>query len=379
MNAFSFAPAVRERVGLIIALAGPSGSGKTLSALKIARGLAGGDDSKIALVDTEAGRGLHYAPAPGEKAGPDRFAFNYADMKPPFSPEAYTDAIKAADSAGFEVVVIDSGSHLWEGEGGVQDQHDAILDAEVERARKNHNGNWAFDEDRTRDRLSVGAWKKPKAAHKRFVSRLLQTRAHIIICLRADEKMRMEKVKDDRGREKTVIIQAKDMPPAERWQPICEKRLPYEMTVSFVLTPDRPGFPVPIKLQEQHRHAVTLDRPLSEETGRLLAEWARGGKQTTARPAVQGDGQGAVPGRPLDAPDDFPGDQPSDPVQVLVDEARRAAMDGLDAYQRYFGGLSRADKTLLVDRGEHAKNKDMAAQADRPADYGADATEGAQP
>lgn len=355
---FTFKTAVRERVGLIIALAGPSGSGKTLSALKIARGLAGGDDSKIAFVDTEAGRGLHYAPAPGEKSGPDRFAFAYADMKPPFSPDAYTEAIKAADGAGFEVVVIDSGSHLWEGEGGVQDQHDAILDAEVERARKNHSGNWAFDEDRTRDRLSVGAWKKPKAAHKRFVSRLLQTRAHIIICLRADEKMRMEKVKDDRGREKTVIIQAKDMPPAERWQPICEKRLPYEMTVSFVLTPDRPGFPVPIKLQEQHRHAVTLDRPLSEETGRLLAEWARGGKQTAARPAP--------------AADDFPGDQRDDPVLRLIDDARAAATNGTEAYQRYFGSITREERQVLADRGEHAKNKTAAAQADQPHDHGAD-------
>jgi hypothetical protein len=35
--------------------------------------------------------------------------------------------------------------------------------------------------------------------------------------------------------------------------------------------------PKPIKLQEQHRGMVPLDRPLSEDTGRLLAEWAAGG------------------------------------------------------------------------------------------------------
>lgn len=338
----SFAPAVRESVSLLISLAGPSGSGKTLSALKIARGLVGGDDSRIAFIDTEAGRGLHYAPAAGEKPGPARFGFQYADMRPPFSPEAYMQAIAAADQAGFGAIVVDSTSHIWEGDGGVQDWHDRILDEEVERARKNHTGSWQFDEGKTRERLSIGAWKVPKMAHKRFVSRLLQCRAHIILCMRADEKMRMEKVKDDRGRERTVIVQAKDMPPAERWQPICEKRLPYEMTVSFVLTPDQPGFPVPIKLQEQHRAAVPLDRPLSEDTGRQLAEWARGG--SSSQPA---DGHPAGETRPAARSPAPLAEPPGGDYSEELAEGRLAADCGLAALEAWWKRMPADTRTAL--------------------------------
>jgi hypothetical protein len=69
----------------------------------------------------------------------------------------------------------------------------------------------------------------------------------------------------------------------------------YEMTISLLLTPENPGVPIPIKpLQAQHRAAIHLDRPLSEETGRLLGEWAAGGV-TPARKAVSPGGAEADP------------------------------------------------------------------------------------
>lgn len=282
---FQFAPAVRESASLLIMIAGASGSGKTLSALKLARGLADGDDSAIAVIDTEAGRAKHYAVTPGEKQSEKRFAFHHGDLRPPFTPEAYMDAIETADKAGFKVIMIDSGSHEWEGEGGLHDEHQEAVEAAVAKSKSiAEEKGWRFDEAQAADRASIGAWKEPKRRHKRFVSRLLQCRAHLIICLRADEKMRIEKVKDDRGREKTVIVQPKDMKPEDRWSPICEKRFPYEMTLSFVLSPDKPGFPVPIKLQEQHRAAIPLDRPLSEESGQQLGVWARGGTVAFLQP-----------------------------------------------------------------------------------------------
>lgn len=278
---FHFRPAVREQVGLLIAIAGASGSGKTLSGLRIARGLAGGDDSKIAVIDTEAGRALHYAVGPGEQPGPNRFAFAHGDLRPPFTPEAYADAIKSADEAGFKVIMIDSCSHEYEGDGGLHEMHDAEAEAAVQKSRLIAEAKgWKFDEASAWDRASVGAWKEPKSRHKRFVSRLLQCRAHLIMCLRADEKIRIEKMKDERGRERTVIIQPKDMPPNERWVPICEKRFMYEMALSFVLTPQRPGVPIPIKFQEQFHKSVPLDEPLSEAVGEALAAWAKGGAST---------------------------------------------------------------------------------------------------
>lgn len=306
IQSFAFAPAVRTRVSLIIAIAGASGGGKTLSALKIGRGLCGGNDSRIAVIDTEAGRANHYAVAPGEKPTADRFAFQYGDLRAPFSPEAYTAAIAAADDAGrFDVVIVDSSSHEYEGDGGLHDIHDALVADAVEKARASHNASWGeFDPVRAAERVSIGAWREPKSRHKRWVSRLLQCRAHMILCLRAEEKIRIEKIKDERGRERTVIVQPSDMKPEERWVPICEKRFMYEMTLSLIVTPQNPGVPIPIKLQQQHRAAVPLDRPLDEATGRALAEWASGGAPASGRPPTAAAEPPASPGSGAIVPGD---------------------------------------------------------------------------
>lgn len=293
----TFAPAVRDRVGLLISISGGTGSGKSFSALKVARGLAtkpGEDltdpatlakiDARIAAIDTEAGRLKHYAPAPGQLPGPAAFGFMHGDMKAPFSPEAYSAGIAEIDRLGFEVAIVDSGSHLWAGDGGVCEMQEEALDAMVDRARAGHERdgrNYPFDEDRARERLSMSAWKEPKMEHKKFVSRLLQSRCHIILCLRAEEKMLMETVEEQGANgkkyKKTVITPAKDRPINERWQPIAEKKLAFEFGTSLLLTTERPGFPIWLKVEEQHQSAVPTDRPLSELTGQRLAEWARGG------------------------------------------------------------------------------------------------------
>lgn len=259
----SFRIAERSGVGLLIGIAGASGSGKTFSALRLARGLAGGDDRAIAFIDTEAGRAKHYAAAKGEAPTASTFAFQHADLTPPFTPERYRALIEEAD-AGFKVIVIDSFSHEWDGEGGLMELHDEI--------HERMGGQ---------DKQSIAAWKEPKLRHKRLVSRLLQCRAHLVICMRAEDKLRMETVKEQgsNGREytKTKITAPKDLPPAERWQPICEKRFPYELITSLVLSPDAPGVAIPLKLQEQHRNAVLNGgKPIDEDVGRALAAWARG-------------------------------------------------------------------------------------------------------
>src|ERR1035437_2928806 len=331
---FEFKPAARQNVSLLIGLCGPSGAGKTFSALSLASGLAGG--GKIAAIDTEAGRMCHYA---------DRFHFDHGDLKAPFSPDRYIEAIEAADAAGYAVIVIDSLSHEWESEGGLHDMHDEILDEQVERARKTHSGNWEFDEGKTRERLRVGAWKVPKSAHKKFVSRLLQCRAHLVMCMRADEKMRIEKVKDDRGREKTVIIQAKDLPPAERWSPICERRFPYELGLSIILTPQRPGFPIPIKIQEQHLAFFPENKPIDEAAGRALAEWARGG-------AV------AIVGGRLE--------QDDNPAPTLAEQGRECAERGMAVLGAFWGNLTPTEKKAVGGADQLASWKRAAADADRP-------------
>ena len=104
---FQFRPARREQAPLLIGVAGPSGAGKTASALKLARGIVGGDEG-IYLVDTEASRAKHYACAEGEEPAPFRFKFSHCDLTAPFSPDRYLEAITAAVSSGARVVIVDS-------------------------------------------------------------------------------------------------------------------------------------------------------------------------------------------------------------------------------------------------------------------------------
>lgn len=242
---FTFRPAIRENVGLLIGLAGASGSGKTYTAMRLASGIAGG--KSFAVIDTEAGRAKHYA---------DAFKFDHGDLAPPFRPSAYADAIHAADKAGYPVIVVDSMTHEWAGEGGV-------LDWQAEE----------FERLGGRDATKLLSWAKPKQGHKAMVQRLLQVRAHLILCFRAEEKVDM--VKEDG---KTKIVPKEGPGGFKGWLPICEKNLPYELTASFLLMAERPGVPVPMKLQEQHRPLFPLDRPITEESGARIAEWARGGE-----------------------------------------------------------------------------------------------------
>ena len=263
---FEFRPAVREQTSLLIGIAGSSGAGKTYSALRLARGLVG-KDGTIALIDTEAGRALHYA---------DQFAFNHGDMKPPFSPDAYFDAIAAADKTGYGAIIVDSMSHEWAGDGGCLDMHDAEVKAK------------AGDDLAKRERVNVLSWAKPKGRHKRFVGRLLQCRAHLILCLRADEKLKVGEVTDPKtGNKKIAFVGA-------GWQPICEKHFMYEMTLSMMLTDEAPGVPKPIKLQEQHRHAFPDGAQIGEDAGRALASWA-GGSASAARVAPKGSDRNTEP------------------------------------------------------------------------------------
>jgi hypothetical protein len=109
-------------------------------------------------------------------------------------------------------------------------------------------------------------------AHKRMVERLLQLRAHLILCFRAEAKIEM--AKDEDG--KTVIREKKSLVGYHGWIPIAEKNLPFELTVFFMLLAERPGVPNAIKLQEQHRHLFPADHPITEASGAALAAWAKG-------------------------------------------------------------------------------------------------------
>jgi len=195
MGILNIRPAKRGESKAIIGIAGVSGSGKTYTALQIARGMVG-HTSKIGFLDTENKRGSLYADildAP----------FMIADLFPPFSPSRYSAAIKEFQDAGVEVLVIDSVTHEWEGEGGCDD----IANAPTANGQPRKVANWA------------GA----KREHKRFMNTLLQCNMHIICCIRARDKIKIEKVN---GRDEFI---------PQGLQPVQEKNFMFEMTASLLM------------------------------------------------------------------------------------------------------------------------------------------------
>lgn len=317
---FKSADSFTERAGLFVSLTGGTNSGKTFSALRLARGIAG-PNGKIAVLDTEGGRTLHLK---------DEFQFDANVMDPPFRPERFAQAAKAAEDAGYAALVIDSFSMEWVGIGGV-------LDWQAQEITR-----MAGDDYRKQERMKMASWIKPKGAHKAMVYSFLQRRIPIIFSIRGEESVKPGENPGDK--------------PTKLFKSVTNSAFPYEVTVSFRLESERKGYidlsdPKSWKMEGAHQAIFKHGERISEEHGAALAAWACGQKPATRRP------------EPAPAPTDgFPADAPLDPVQTLIDDARAAATNGLAAYQQFFGALDPADKRLLVDQGHHETNKDAAQQ-----------------
>lgn len=327
----TFRKAIRQNVSVIVALAGGTGSGKTKSGFELATGLSGG--KPFAVIDTENGRARHYAPKPGE--APDNvqtYDFECCDLLAPFNPAAYTEAIKAADAAGFPVIMVDSMSHEHAGDGGLLDMHEA----ELERM--------AGSDYAKRERVKMSAWIKPKKQHKEMMQALLQVRAHIILCFRAEEKIEIAKID---GQWKA--IPKKTRTGKDGWVPVCEKNIPFEATCSFLLTDDAPGVPKPIKLQAQHRAFFPADKAVTQEAGRQLAAWAAGGAK---EPAPTETGQ-----------------QPTEPSDFITTDQHTHIVDALAKIANGEARLKRAarvERLTQIPRGDYSKTLawiEKAAQA----------------
>jgi len=155
-----FKKAVKTACKLRLAIPGPSGSGKTYTSLKLAKTLG----KKIAVIDTERGSASKYA---------HEFDFDVLELEPPFHPERFMAAIKDAEAEGYEVCIVDSLSHAWNGQGG-------ILEIVDEEARKSQSGN------------TFNAWKKGTPLYNKFVDCLLGCRMHLIGTMRSKSEYVVE-------------------------------------------------------------------------------------------------------------------------------------------------------------------------------------------
>lgn len=236
-----FEVATRKKAKLRLALAGPSGSGKTLSALMIAGGMTDGDWSRVALIDTEHERARFYA----DRSEWDIGEFLYQPLFPPYKAQKYIDyATTGAAAVGEDgVLIVDSLSHAWEGEGGV-------LEYKSEVAKKQGKNDYT-------------AWDEAGKMQNTLINSLLSLPCHVIVTLRTKTAYTMEV--NDRG---------KNVPVKIGLAPIQRENTEYE-------------FDIVLNLDRQHYATASKDTtflddfnaPITPEIGVKIRDWLAEGKE----------------------------------------------------------------------------------------------------
>lgn len=229
----AFKKAERKQVKLKIGISAPSGAGKTYSALLIAKGICGNWED-IALIDTENGSGELYS---------NLGAYSVETLTPPFSPQKYIDAIKEAEIAGFKVLIIDSLSHAWIGEGG-------LLDLQDKATKNSKSGN------------SYTAWREITPLHNKLVDTILQSPLDIIVTTRAKADYVITEENGKKNIKKVGLA------------PVFRDGLEYELTTFF-------------DMGSEHYATASKDRTgiftetfiPTEETGIKFSEWRNSGAE----------------------------------------------------------------------------------------------------
>lgn len=270
-----FRKAEKRKAKLRMALIGPSGSGKTYSALLVAMGLGG----PIAMLDTEQGSGELYA---------DLCDYDVARITPPFLPDKYIQAIGQAERAGYNVLIIDSLSHAWAGQGGLLE--------EVDRRKAGQKNQFA-------------AWRDVTPMHNALVDAMLQSTCHIIATMRSKTAYDMQK--DEKGNLKPVKI---GLAPVQR------EGMEYEFTLVMDIE------------NEKHVASPSKDRTRlfdgsyfvpTAETGQALREWLESGSEAPAEPP-----QPDQPARTSPGPNGKPASQAQvRKIQMLANELQIATRE----------------------------------------------------
>lgn len=240
--ATGFRKAERKQAKLRLGLAGPAGSGKTASSLLIAFGITE-DWSKIGLVDTENGSGELYA---GATIGGIRIGdYNVLPLSPPYMPEKYIQAIHLAEEAGLEVLILDSISHAWAGDGGLLDLHSKITSSS-----KSNN--------------SYTAWREVTPLHNRFVEAMLQSQVHIIATMRSKVEYAVESGKDGK-----TNVRKLGMAPVQR------EGMDYEFTTVLDISLEH------VVSSSKDRTSLFDGRYFTPgpDTGKALKEWLETGSE----------------------------------------------------------------------------------------------------
>ena len=238
--AFQIKKAKREKIYVKLALMAPSGGGKTYGGLRLATGMAEelkketGKDAKILLANTEGKRGYYYA---------DEFNYDIVDIDPPHNPEKYVELIEFAVQEGYDILIIDSSSHEWEGKGGCLELHQQA------------GGTYQ-------------SWARVTPRHNKFINAIADSPIHIIATMRGKDQYEM--TKDDKGK---TNVQKLGVGAKQR------DGFEYEFTVTFLIDQKTNT----AEVQKDNTHIFDKEGPtvLSENHGRKIIQWANSGEGYT--------------------------------------------------------------------------------------------------
>ena len=238
--AFQVKKAKREKIYVKIALMAPSGGGKTYGSLRLATGMAEeieketGKKARILLANTEAKRGYYYA---------NEFDYDIVDIDPPHNPEKYVELIEFAVKEGYDILIIDSSSHEWEGKGGCLELHQQA------------GGTYQ-------------SWAKVTPRHNKFINAIADSPIHIIATMRGKDQYEMNK--DDKGR---TTVQKLGIGAKQR------DGFEYEFTCTFLIDQKTNT----AEVQKDNTHIFDQEGPtiLSEKHGIKIMQWANSGEGYT--------------------------------------------------------------------------------------------------
>lgn len=174
-----FKKAIKSKAKGRIAITGPSGSGKSLTSLYVARGLVG-PSGKIAAVDSEFGSLSKYS---------EKTDFDVSELDGANHPAKYIDAIKFAESNGYDAIILDSLTHAWEATKLVVDKKKMASNA----------GN------------GYVAWSEGTALWNALLAAIMSAKVHVIVTMRSKTDYVQET--DDKGKK---VIRKVGMAPETR-------------------------------------------------------------------------------------------------------------------------------------------------------------------
>lgn len=242
---FQIKKAKREKIYAKIALMAPSGGGKTYSALRLATGMAQeieketGKKAKILMGNTEQKRGYYYA---------NEFEYDIVDIEAPHEPEKYVDFINFAVQNGYDILIIDSSSHEWEGKGGCLE------------LQQKAGGTYQ-------------SWGKVTPRHNKFIEAIADSPIHLICTMRGKDQYEVEKADNGKTTVKKLGVGAKQRDGFE-----------YEFTCTFAID-QKTNMAEP---QKDNTHIFENENAtkLTEEHGKRIIQWANSGEGYT--PPVRG-------------------------------------------------------------------------------------------